>query len=92
MLGGFGDSPAAGTILVGVVDRAVLGQQLGFAVARIVRMREPEMDQERIGVLANSRVALGIPRRARRASAAGLRRATPLVASCRTANSLLAAS
>ena len=39
------------TVPVGVVDRAVLGQQLGGAVARVVGVREPEIDQERVGVL-----------------------------------------
>ena len=34
-----------------MIDRAVPGQQLGRAVARVVRVREPEIDQERVGVL-----------------------------------------
>ena len=38
-------------LFVGVIDRAVLRIELRFAVARIVRVREAEVDEERVGVL-----------------------------------------
>ena len=38
-------------VLVGVIDRPVLVQKAGLAVAHVVRMGEPEVDQEGIRVL-----------------------------------------
>ena len=38
-------------VLIGVIDRPVLAQKAGLAVAHVMRMGEPEVDQEGIGVL-----------------------------------------
>lgn len=54
-----------------MIDRTVVGKQLGLAIARMVRMRETEVDEERLRVLGGLAVVqvvqdlLGVPRAAR---------------------------